>query len=174
MSDANNNIFNVNHPPPPPPQRTPFQPVQLLATGTSRTINTPIPINNPYQTQPTNIPRSMPNVAAPSVIKPRVGNVEGGIAWTGGSNVPRRANIVPRDVRCFRPTDFRSMQEQDKLLKQGVPEEMKLTLVDENEKDSQTVSAWIDEVKFLIETNGMDTVFRIYNVYAREIYMFDN
>lgn len=67
--------------------------------------------------------------------------------------------MSPQDVRCFRPTNFQSMHEQDKLLRKGVPEEMKLTLVNENEKDTQTVSLWIDEIKFLIETNGMDTVF---------------
>lgn len=51
------------------------------------------------------------------------------------------------------------MQEQDKLLKKGVPEEMRLTLIDKNEKDTQTLSSWIDEIKFLIETNGMDSFF---------------
>lgn len=107
-------------------------------------------------------------------IAPRVGGVEGNIAWTGGSNV--RLSSIPKDVRCFRPTDFRSRQEQDKVLKQGIAEELKLTLIDENESkgNTQTVSGWIDEIKFLIETNGMDTVFRIYDWNSREIYMLDN
>ena len=57
------------------------------------------------------------------------------------------------------------MQEQDKVLKKGVAEDLKLTLINENENkdNTQTVSGWIDEIKFLIKTNGMDSVFRIEN-----------
>ncbi len=46
----------------------------------------------------------------------------------------------------FQHTDFCSMQEQDKLLKKGVLDELKLTLIDEDKKKNQTVSVWIKEV----------------------------
>ena len=44
------------------------------------------------------------------------------------------------------------MKEQDKVLKKGVTEDLKLTLIDENSNkdNNQTVSVWIDEIKFLI------------------------
>ena len=45
----------------------------------------------------------------------RIGGILNSIAWTGGSNLTPL--IAPYDVQCFRPMDFRSMQEQDKLLK---------------------------------------------------------
>ena len=89
--------------------------------------------------------------ASTTTVQPRVGGIEENIAWTGGSNLQLRIDTSPWDVRCFRPTEFRSMQEQEKLLKKGVSEEMKLTLVDENEKDTQTVSSWINKIKFLIK-----------------------
>ena len=55
------------------------------------------------------------------------------------------------------------MQEQDKVLKKGVTENSKLTLINgnENKDNTRTVSNWKDEIKFLIKTNGMDSVFRV-------------
>ena len=83
-------------------------------------------------------------LSATSPLIPRVRGIEDGIAWTGGSNIIVAG--TPRDVRCFRPTDFCSMQEQDKVLKKGVSEDLKLTLINENENknNTQTVSGWID------------------------------
>lgn len=51
---------------------------------------------------------------------------------------------------------------------------MKRTLVNENEKDTQAVSSWIEKIKFLIETNGMVMVFRIFNGHSREKYMLNS
>ena len=55
-------------------------------------------------------------------------------------------------------------------------EDLKLTLIDENENkdNTQTVSGWIDEIKFLIKTNSMDSVFRVENGIDQENYMLMN
>ena len=148
--------------PPPPPPKTPY-PYHRTSKSASNSLSTTQLLGH-----------QSPMLNAGRTIVPRVGGVEGNIAWTGGSNIS--PSDGPRDVRCFRPTDFRSMQEQDKVLKQGIADNLKLTLIDENENkdNTQTVSGWIDEVKFLIETNGMDTVFRIFDWKSKEIYMLDN
>lgn len=134
--------------PPPPSRNTPTK--------------NPFPLNTPHPS--TLKPRATSKtstLSAMSPVLPRVGGIEGGIVWTDGS-YSNLAN-APRDVRCFRPTDFCSMQEQYKVFKKGVSDDLKLTLVDENENkdNTQTVSGWIDKIKFLIETNGMDSVFCI-------------
>ena len=154
------NLFNQF--PPPPRSRTPLLP------------RTPYPPRTPHPN--TNLRQNVKTTtqSARSPLLPRVGGIEDGIVWTGGSrNDPTNA---PRDVRCYRPTDFRSMQEQDKVLKKGVADDLKLTLIDENDNkdNNQTVSGWIDEIKFLIETNGMDSVFRIDNGITPENYMLMN
>ena len=145
--------------PPPPPPRTPYSyPRSPAPTANSATSFSPLGHQSPM-------------LNAATIKAPRVGGIEGNIAWTGGSNI--NPNDSPKDVRCFRPTDFRSLQEQDKVLKQGIVDNLKLTLIDENENkdNTQTVSGWIDEVKFLIETNGMDTVFRIFDWKSKKLYV---
>ena len=152
------NSFNY----PPPPRTTPLPP------------RTPFPPRTPHPNTNLNLNMKTTTHSARSPSLPRIGGIEDGIAWTGGSG-SNSAN-APRDVRCFRPTDFRSMQEQDKALKKGVAEDLKLTLIDENDNkdNNQTVSGWIDEIKFLIETNGMDSVFRIEDGIKPENYMLVN
>ena len=66
------------------------------------------------------------------------------------------------------------MQRQDTALKQGVNDELKLTLLDEKNEGKQTVSGWIDEIKSLLEMNGMDTVFRIWDTGYDEEYLLSN
>ena len=83
----------------------------------------------------------------------------------------RRANLASHDVQCFRPNDIGSMQKQDVILKTGVSDELKLALLDEDKDNQQTISGWIDSVKMIIENNGMDTVFRIWDDTSTEIYM---
>ena len=48
----------------------------------------------------------MPNTTFP--LLPRVGGIKSDMAWTGGSNNNPAGD--PQDVRCFRPSDFCSMQ----------------------------------------------------------------
>lgn len=163
-------MLNAQNFPPPPPHKTPIPP----AGNPPNQQNQWTSIDNSYLWRPyTQTQTPIPNPVVRIVINPRVGNIEGGIAWTKGSNIPRLTNTAPRDVRCFWPTDFWSMQEQDKLLKQGVLEDMHLTLVDKNEKGNQTVSSWIKEIKFLIKTNQMNTVLWMFNGIT-EVYMFDH
>ena len=106
------------------------------------------------------------------VISPIVGGIMKCVTWNGGSNNPAYTNTAPHNIQCFRPTDISSMQRQDTQLKEGVGDELKLDLLNKN-RYGQTVYDWIDEVKNLIEINGMDTVFKIFH-HGKEGYMLDN
>ena len=64
----------------------------------------------------------------PEATKPRIGGVYDGVSWTGGSNIDK--NSEPEDVLCFCPESFKEMQEQHESLKQGLPAEQRLELVD--------------------------------------------
>jgi len=105
-----------------------------------------------------------PGGGAGAVLAPRVGGLSGGTPWTGGSNdIPPAA---PVDVLCYRPVDFRSMQKQHKLLKKGLDDDKRLSLGAEGKDNgSQCISlvSWIEEIRRLVETNGFDTVFRVYD-----------
>ena len=68
--------------------------------------------------------------ATAAATKPRVGGVSGETAWTGGSNLSALRNQSPEDVLCFRPETFKEMQKQHESLKQGLPLEQKLELVE--------------------------------------------
>ena len=104
------------------------------------------------------ISRMADPVATSTATKPRIGDVHDGVPWTGGSNINK--NTEPEDVLCFRPENFKEMQKQHESLKQGLPEEQRLELVD-GSKTTIGLITWITWMMMLFTTKGMDTVFRI-------------
>ena len=57
---------------------------------------------------------------------PRVGGVEDGFAWTGGSNM--KPPVEPEDTMCLRPTTpVRDKMRHHAELKKGIHEDMKST-----------------------------------------------
>ena len=87
-------------------------------------------------------------------------NIPTTLEYSGGSNLEAKKNNEPEDVLCFRPEGFKEMQKQHELLKQGLPVEQKLELV-EGTKTSVGLVTWITWMMMLFMTKGMDTVFKI-------------
>ena len=96
----------------------------------------------------------------PKATAPRIGGISGETAWTGGSNVSSLKNTSPEDVLCFRPETFKEMQKQHESLKQGLPLEQKLELV-EGSRTTVGLITWITWMMMQFATKGMDTVFKI-------------
>jgi len=91
----------------------------------------------------------------PTVAEPRVGKVEDGVAWTGGSNlvIPTKA----KSVTCFRPLGFRDRQKLEDSLKSGLVEDRQLEI-------DGKVSAMVfvkEFCCFFVEAHGLDAVFRV-------------
>jgi len=83
---------------------------------------------------------------------PRVGGVNGGVAWTGGSNlvVPSKA----KSIICYRPIGFRDRQKLEDSLRAGLPADRQLEI-----GGKTTAMVFTKEFIRFIETHGLDTVF---------------
>ncbi len=104
---------------------------------------------------------------------PRVGGIIDGVVWVGGSNIPGKTK-EPADIMAFRPTSFKELYRQNTLLKEGLSDSKKLDLPGGSTKGI-SVTAWIQEVKWMIEPRGFDTVFRVFCPHDRkEIYLLDS
>jgi len=100
------------------------------------------------------------NVAAPTVIPPRVGGVQGGIAFTGGSNSQAYVRRRPTSVLCYRPTEYKEMRKQHTDLQTPLADKFQLDVGDES-KSTVKLTQWIGELRRLIEQRGLDPVFRV-------------
>ena len=58
--------------------------------------------------------------------------------------------------------------------KQGVSDELELSLLDDSKDSQKTISGWIYSVKLIIKNNGLDAIFKIWNGISTEIFMLDN
>ena len=96
--------------------------------------------------------------ASGSVTPPRVGGVDDGVPWVGGSFIDK--STEPQDVLCYRPTTFKEKQRQCSDLKKGVEENQKLDFVGGNQT-TVWLTMWITWVTMMLEQKGMDTVFKI-------------
>ena len=94
---------------------------------------------------------------------PRVGGVEGGTAWVGGSNLATSAPTCPYDVLCYRPSGFKEMQKQHEELKKGLEDSQKLEIGNEEGKGI-SLTMWITWIGMMIITKGFDTIFKVCNV----------
>ena len=96
---------------------------------------------------------------------PRVGGVEDGVAWTGGSNVDAGED-EPDGTLCFRPTKpFHQKAKHHDILKRGVDKDMRLEIdVGTDANQSVTVIGWVMFVASLILMKGFDPVFRMCDV----------
>jgi hypothetical protein len=92
---------------------------------------------------------------------PRVGGISGGIAWTGGSNLPSKQLAIPTSVNQFRPSDYKNGKTAAQTAQQGLCDEMKLS--DGSEKGTILFTTWINEISAHMKEYGMDTVFRVTN-----------
>jgi len=93
-----------------------------------------------------------------------------GTAWVGGSNLGSQTGRTPNDVLCYRPSDFKVMQKQYDMLKVGLEESKRLEL---NGKGI-SLTAWIQEIRHMVELRGFDTVFRICDTtMSKEVYLFE-
>ena len=145
--------------------------------GTSPVITTGSGSGTPYSIPPPP-PGGHPNVgigagavkATAAASDPRVGGISAQTPWVGGSNLSTKKPTAPYDVLCYRPADFRSMQKQHELLKAGLPESRRLELTDMNKETSVSLMTWLEELKLMLETKGLDTVFRVVKD-GIEIYM---
>ena len=57
------------------------------------------------------------NAASGSMTAPRVGGVDDGVPWVGGSSKERTTE--PQDVLCHHPTTFKEKKKQHGDLKKG-------------------------------------------------------
>eukprot|EP00980_Cylindrotheca_fusiformis_P022212 scaffold9102_cov166-Cylindrotheca_fusiformis.AAC.2 len=113
--------------------------------------------------------------------KPRVGGLDDGIPWVGGSAALNARRSEPLDVLCYRPTEFKAKAKQNELLttKCGVDESRRLEINNKSSGEHRTnVVSWIQELKIEAEEKGFDSVFRIAGTLApttdkEEIYLFD-
>jgi hypothetical protein len=94
---------------------------------------------------------------------PRVGSIDNGVPWVGGSGLTGQLRTAPLDILCYRPSDFRSKQRQYESLKAGLEVSRRLELGDNKKDHAMSLVAWIQEIKLLVETRGFDTIFRVTN-----------
>ena len=78
--------------------------------------------------------------ASGSVTPPRVGGVDDGVPWVGGSFIDRSSE--PQDVLCCHPTTFKEKQKQHSDLKRGLDDRNKLDFVD-GTKTTVGLTMWI-------------------------------
>ena len=93
---------------------------------------------------------------------PRVGGVEDGVVWTGGSNLGPDED-EPDDTLCLRPTKpFTQKMKQQEFLKRGIDKDMRLDIdVGTDMKQIVTVIGWVMAIGSLILVNGCNAVFRM-------------
>jgi hypothetical protein len=108
----------------------------------------------------TNPPTATATIAT---VTPRVGGIDNGVPWVGGSALTGQGRTSPLDILCYRPSDFRSKQRQYEALKAGLEASRRLELGDNKKDHVMSLVAWIQEIKLLVETRGFDTVFRVTN-----------
>ena len=119
---------------------------------------------------PYNHKRSSLHSIAP---QPHMKGVIDNILWTGCSNITYNCRSTPRSTRGYRPSDLANMIKQDVLLKYGLKDDIILALNEENE-NKQTLANWVDDIKMLIESNGMDTVFRVLTSESEKDYLLED
>ena len=93
-----------------------------------------------------------------TVVKPRVGEVNNGMAWTGGSLANPRT--TPASILCYRPTDYKEMRKQHMDLQAPLSERFHLDVGTES-NSTVTLTQWIGEMKRAMEQRGLDSVFRV-------------
>ena len=96
------------------------------------------------------------------MVKPRVGGISYGTAWTGGSSVDSKRNKDPVDILCFRPNNFKDMQKQHESLKKGLDSDKRLE-IDDGSKVTVGLTMWVTWMSMMLVNKGMDTVFMILN-----------
>jgi len=84
----------------------------------------------------------------PSTIScPRVGEVDHGVAWIGGSNL-----IVPykaKNITCYRPIGFKDRQKLEDSLRAGISADRQLEICGKT-----TVMVFTNKIKIFIKTLG--------------------
>lgn len=90
---------------------------------------------------------------------PRVGGVEGGVVWVGGSNL--KPSSGPRDVMCFRPHAIKDKLKHHNDLKEGLDPDLRLEVDEAAKKKNMGIGTWAVSVGMLILMRGFDPVFRI-------------
>lgn len=70
-----------------------------------------------------------------------------------------KSNNAPVDVLCYRPSDFRSMQQQHQALKIGLSNSKHLEFA--AVKPGMTLTTRLEEMKLLIESHGFDTFIQV-------------
>ena len=93
-----------------------------------------------------------------SMTPPRVGGVDDGVPWVGGSFIDRSSE--PQDVLCHRPKSFKEKQKQHSDLKRGLDDCNKLDFVD-GTKTTVGLTMWITWMTMMIVQKGFDTVYKI-------------
>ncbi len=80
----------------------------------------------------------------------------------------------PANNMAFRPTSFKEIYRQNKLLKEDLNDSKKIDLPGGSTKII-SVTSWIQEVKWMFEPRGFDTIFRVFCPHERkEIYLLDS
>ena len=97
------------------------------------------------------------------VVAPRVGGIEEGQAWVGGSNV--KASVEPAGTLCSRPSNPTEKRKAETILREGLPEGLRLQATD------TSVTVWMRHVRRAIEDKGYDSIFRIVLANQSEVYM---
>ena len=93
-----------------------------------------------------------------TIVKPRVGEVHNGIAWTGGSLA--NPQMTPASILCYRPTDYKEMRKQHMDLQAPLIECFHLDVGTES-NSTITLTQWIGGMKRAMEQRGLDSVFRV-------------
>lgn len=97
-----------------------------------------------------------------TVTAPRVGGVIDGTPWTGGPTAPMAKKLSkPKGVLCFRPLDYKSKQRQYDSLVKGLEAHQHLELTGAKDDKQISVVSWIREIRLVMETRGLDSVFRV-------------
>lgn len=111
---------------------------------------------------------------------PRVGGIEDGIVWTGGSNRERNFLVEPNGMAAFRPRTFKEKMAIDKVCKEPLPEDRRLGTIDKIKKNESDIGlmSWLGQIREKVEECGMDTVFRVIRITGTrrylENYLFDD
>ena len=93
---------------------------------------------------------------------PRVGGVDDGVVWTGGSNLTP-SEEEPDDTMCYRlKKPLKEKMRQHEQLKKGIESERHLEIeATADTKNSVSVIGWVMEISCLMLMRGFDTVFRM-------------
>ena len=98
------------------------------------------------------------NPPPPPAVPPRIGGVQGNIAWTGGHPDGRRR--TPKTTFCFRPTDFKDHRKTYEACTAGLAKEYRLSK--KNKEGTYDLVSFFNSFKRYIKNHGLDSVFYVY------------